>query len=68
MLSAGGSVLRTPGVARLTAATFVGALALGMAPIGFIVFIRDATGSYASAGSVLAAFSVGRAIATPPQR
>jgi predicted MFS family arabinose efflux permease len=62
-----GSILCAPSAARLSSAVLLGGLGLGFAPLGFVLFVKTQTGSYAVAGAVLAGFGIGRAIATPAQ-
>jgi MFS family permease len=58
-------LLRTPGVARIIAAQLVARFPNGMTSLGILLHIEQITGSYAAAGLVLAATSVGQAIAGP---
>ena len=58
-------LLRTPGVARIIAAQLTARLPNGMISLGILLHIERVTGSYGAAGLVLAATSVGQAIAGP---
>src|SRR5947209_20437469 len=60
-------ILRISGALRLAGAALIAGLGLGYAPLGFVLFVVGTTGSYATAGGVLAAYAIGRAAATPPQ-
>ena len=58
-------LLRTPGVARIIAAQLVARFPNGMTSLGILLHIEQISGSYAAAGLVLAATSVGQAVAGP---
>ena len=58
-------LLRTPGVGRIIAAQLVARFPGGMLSLAFLLHIYAITGSYASAGLVLAATSIGQATAGP---
>lgn len=58
-------LLRTRGVARLMSAQLVARFPNGMLSLAYLIHIQAATGSYGAAGLVLAATSVGQAIAGP---
>jgi MFS family permease len=58
-------LLRTPGVARIIAAQLTARFPNGMTSLGLLLHIEQITGSYGAAGLVLAATSVGQAIAGP---
>jgi MFS family permease len=58
-------VLRTPGVARIIAAQLTARFPNGMTSLAILLHIHHVTGSYGSAGLVLAATSIGQAIAGP---
>ncbi|GAA1698018.1 MFS transporter [Microbacterium sediminicola] len=58
-------LLRTPGVARIIAAQLTARLPNGMTSLALLLHIEYVTGSYGAAGLVLAATSVGQAIAGP---
>jgi MFS family permease len=64
-MSTYGSLLRTPGVARIIAAQLTARLPNGMLSLAYLLRVQYVTGSYGSAGLVLAATSVGQAIAGP---
>jgi len=59
------SLLKTPGVARIIAAQLTARFPNGMLSLAFLLHIEHITGSYGQAGLVLAATSVGQAIAGP---
>ncbi|RZU66567.1 putative MFS family arabinose efflux permease [Microterricola gilva] len=58
-------LLKTPGVARIISAQLVARFPFGMLSLAFLLHIEQSTGSYGAAGLVLAATSVGQAIAGP---
>ncbi|KQM82929.1 MFS transporter [Agromyces sp. Leaf222] len=58
-------LLKTPGVARIIAAQLTARFPSGMLSLAFLLHIEQVTGSYGSAGLVLAATSIGQAIAGP---
>jgi MFS family permease len=58
-------LLRTPGVARIMAAQLTARFPNGMTSLAILLHIEFITGSYGAAGLVLAATSVGQAIAGP---
>lgn len=60
-----GELLRTPGVARIIAAQLTARFPNGMTSLAILLHIEQVTGSYGSAGLVLAATSVGQAVAGP---
>ncbi|SDQ90418.1 MFS transporter [Microbacterium sp. cf332] len=60
-----GELLRTPGVARIIAAQLTARFPNGMTSLAVLLHIEHVTGSYGAAGLVLAATSVGQAIAGP---
>lgn len=55
-------VVRTPGVALPVVASFLGALPIGMLGIGVLLLVHSTTGSFAVAGLVAGAFSIGNAV------
>ena len=59
------NLLRTPGVARIIAAQLTARFPSGMISLGFLLHIEHIIDSYGAAGLVLAATSVGQAIAGP---
>lgn len=65
MSSSYGGLLRTPGVARIIAAQLTARLPNGMLSLAYLLRVQQVTGSYGAAGLVLAATSVGQAIAGP---
>ncbi|HEV7950134.1 MAG TPA: MFS transporter, partial [Glaciihabitans sp.] len=64
-MSTYGSLLKTPGVARIIAAQLAARFPNGMLSLAFLLHIEQVTGSYGSAGLVLAATSVGQAVSGP---
>ncbi|WP_194411066.1 MFS transporter [Microbacterium cremeum] len=58
-------LLRTPGVARIIAAQLTARFPNGMTSLAILLHIEAVTGSYGAAGLVLAATSIGQAIAGP---
>ncbi|MFD5215859.1 MFS transporter [Microbacterium sp. NPDC058345] len=58
-------LLRTPGVARMIAAQLVARFPNGMISLAILLHVEQQTGSYGAAGIVLAAASVGQAVAGP---
>ncbi|MBW9093383.1 MFS transporter [Microbacterium jejuense] len=60
-----GDLLRTPGVLRMISAQLVARFPNGMISLVILLHIEGITGSYGAAGVVLAAVSIGQAIAGP---
>lgn len=60
-----GEVLRVPGLARIMLAQLIARFPAGMYSLGILMHMEQQHGSYTAAGLVLAAFSVGMAIAGP---
>jgi MFS family permease len=60
-----GSLLRTPGVARIIAAQLTARFPFGMLSLALLIHIEGIYHSYGAAGLVLAATSIGQAIAGP---
>lgn len=58
-------LLRAPGVARIIAAQLTARLPSGMLSLALLIHLEQVYGSYGAAGLVLAATSVGQAIAGP---
>ena len=58
-------LVRTPGVLRIIAAQLTARFPNGMTSLAILLHIEGITGSYGAAGTVLAATSVGQAIAGP---
>ncbi|MCR8669863.1 MFS transporter [Agrococcus sp. HG114] len=58
-------VLRVPGLARIILAQLIARFPAGMYSLGILMHMEQQHGSYTAAGLVLAAFSVGMAIAGP---
>ena len=64
-MSAYSSLLKTTGVARIIIAQLVARFPFGMLSLAFLLHVEQVTGSYGAAGIVLAASSVGQALAGP---
>ncbi|MFP7832568.1 MFS transporter [Marisediminicola sp. LYQ134] len=60
-----GDLLRAPGVARIISAQLTARFPNGMLSLAYLLHIEGITDSYGSAGLVLAATSVGQAVAGP---
>ncbi|WP_413316639.1 MFS transporter [Agrococcus sp. 1P02AA] len=60
-----GEVLRVPGLARIMIAQLIARFPAGMYSLGILMHMEHQHGSYTAAGLVLAAFSVGMAVAGP---
>jgi MFS family permease len=60
-----GNLLRTPGVARIIAAQLTARFPFGMLSLALLIHIESIYHSYGAAGLVLAATSIGQAIAGP---
>jgi MFS family permease len=58
-------LLRTSGVARIIAAQLTARFPSGMLSLAFLLHVEQQTGSYGAAGLVLAATSLGQAVAGP---
>jgi len=58
-------VLRTPHVLPLLASALVARLPIGIDSLAIVLFLRDRTGSYATAGVVSAAFALGSGAGAP---
>jgi predicted MFS family arabinose efflux permease len=60
-----GEVLQVPGLARIIIAQLLARFPAGMYSLGILLHMANQHGSYTAAGLVLAAFSVGMAVAGP---
>jgi predicted MFS family arabinose efflux permease len=58
-------VLRSPHARPLVAAAGIGRLPLGMTPLAVLLVVRASGGSYAAAGAIVAAYSIGSAALAP---
>lgn len=58
-------LLRIPGLARVIASQLAARLPAGMFSLGMLMHVERVQGNYTSAGTVLAAFSIGMAAAGP---
>jgi MFS family permease len=65
LVSTYGSLLRTPGVARIIAAQLAARFPNGMLSLAYLLHIERIHHSYGAAGLVLAALCIGQAIAGP---
>lgn len=65
MLAPYRALLRRPGVARLVLAGVVGRAPVGIVSIAVVLLVHSATGSFAAAGAVDAAFAVASAVGNP---
>ncbi|MGW7449428.1 MFS transporter [Kitasatospora sp. NPDC054795] len=59
------AVLRTPHAGRTFGAALLGRLSYGMVPLAMMLAVRDATGSYPVAGTVLALFGLTSVFLSP---
>jgi len=60
-------ILRTPGVAVIVFATLIGRMPIGISGLAILLFVRDVTGSFASAGLCAGALALGSAAGAPLQ-
>jgi MFS family permease len=60
-------ILRAPGVAIIVFATLIGRMPIGISGLAILLFVRDVTGSFASAGLCAGALALGSAIGAPLQ-
>jgi MFS family permease len=60
-------ILRTPGVAVIVFATLVGRMPIGISGLAILLFVREVTGSFASAGLCAGALALGSALGAPLQ-
>ncbi|MGZ5338819.1 MAG: MFS transporter [Thermoleophilaceae bacterium] len=60
-------ILRSPGVAVIVFATLIGRMPIGISGLAILLFVRDVTGSFASAGLCAGALALGSAIGAPLQ-
>lgn len=58
-------LLATPGVAVIMVTGLLARLPIGIMGLALVLFVREETGSYASAGAVAAAYAAGTALAGP---
>src|SRR4051794_41973237 len=58
-------ILRAPHVTPLLVAALVARLPIGIDSLAIVLFLRERTGSYASAGIVAAAFALGGGVGAP---
>lgn len=58
-------LVRVPGVVNVTASQLFARLPLGMLSLAILLHVQQFSGSYAQAGAVVAAVSVGEAVAMP---
>ena len=67
MVSVYARILRTPGVAVIVFATLIGRMPIGISGLAILLFVRDVTGSFASAGLCAGALALGSALGAPLQ-
>jgi MFS family permease len=60
-------ILRTPGVAVIVFATLIGRMPIGISGLAILLFVREVTGSFASAGLCAGALALGSALGAPLQ-
>ena len=60
-------ILRTPGVAAIVAATVVGRLPIGISGLAILLYVQEASGSFAAAGACAGALAFGTALGAPLQ-
>ena len=58
-------LLRTPGIGRIITAQLTARFPSGMTSLAILLHVEQITGSYGAAGLVLAAASIGQAVAGP---
>ena len=58
-------LLATPGVAVIMVTGLLARLPIGIMGLALVLFVREETGSYASAGAIAAAYAAGTALAGP---
>ncbi|MFD0073180.1 MFS transporter [Streptomyces sp. NPDC127166] len=59
------AVLRTPHARRTFGAALLGRLSYGVAPLSLVLSVKDGTGSYAAAGTVMAVFGLTGVLLSP---
>ncbi|MEA2455424.1 MAG: hypothetical protein QOI45_1686 [Thermoleophilaceae bacterium] len=60
-------ILRTPGVAMIVFATLIGRLPVGISGLAVLLFVREVSGSFATAGICTGALALGSALGAPLQ-
>ena len=60
-------ILRRPGIAVIVVATLVGRLPIGISGLAILLYVRDVTGSFASAGVATGLLALGSAAGAPLQ-
>jgi MFS family permease len=60
-------ILRTPGVAAIVGATLIGRLPIGISGLAILLYVKEVTGSFASAGACAGALALGSALGAPLQ-
>jgi MFS family permease len=60
-------ILRTPGVATIVLGTLIGRMPIGISGLAILLFVREVTGSFASAGLCAGALALGSAVGAPLQ-
>jgi MFS family permease len=60
-------ILRTPGVAVIVFATLIGRMSIGISGLAILLYVRQETGSFATAGVCTGALALGSAVGAPLQ-
>jgi predicted MFS family arabinose efflux permease len=60
-------ILRTPRVATIVLGTLIGRMPIGISGLAILLFVREVTGSFASAGLCAGALALGSAVGAPLQ-
>jgi MFS family permease len=60
-------ILRTPGVAVIVLATLIGRMSIGISGLAILLYVREVTGSFATAGVCTGALALGSAVGAPLQ-
>jgi hypothetical protein len=60
-------ILRVPGVALIVVATLIGRMPIGISGLAILLYVREATGSFAAAGASAGALALGSAAGAPLQ-
>jgi MFS family permease len=61
------AILRTPGVAMLVVATFIGRIPIGISGLAILLFVQELSDSFAAAGLCAGALALGSAAGAPFQ-
>jgi predicted MFS family arabinose efflux permease len=60
-------ILRTPGVAVIVLATLIGRMSIGISGLAILLYVREVTGSFATAGICTGALALGSSLGAPLQ-